>query len=148
MPKRKPKTDGAFWFDEAAANRAASFFPDCLTHVKGDKAGQPLRLHESHQKIVRDLFGWKRPDGTRRYRKAYIEIPRKNAKSTLAAGIAIYLLLCDGEQGAEIYSAARDREQAGLVYQMASAMLRKNAMLSKYVTIRDSTKRILHQKSN
>jgi phage terminase large subunit-like protein len=141
-------TDGAFWFDESAANRAAQFFPDCLVHVKGDKAGQPLRLHESHQKIVRDLFGWKRADGTRRYRKAYIEIPRKNAKSTLAAGIAIYLLLCDGEQGAEIYSAARDREQAGLVYQMASAMLRKNAMLSKYVTIRDSTKRILHQKSN
>ncbi len=148
MPKKTPKRDGEFWFDEEAASRAASFFPDCLTHVKGSKAGKPLELHESHAKIVRDLFGWKRSDGTRRYRKAYIEIPRKNAKSTLAAGIAIYLLLCDAEPGAEIYSAARDREQAGLVYQMASQMLRKNDMLAKHVTIRDSTKRILHKKSN
>ena len=148
MRKKAVKRDGEFWFDDAAAERAASFFPDCLTHVKGSKAGKPLVLHESHAKIVRDLFGWKRQDGTRRYRKAYIEIPRKNAKSTLAAGIAIYLLLCGAEPGAEIYSAARDREQAGLVYQMASQMLRKNDMLAKHVTIRDSTKRILHKKSN
>ena len=113
-----------FYFDQDAADRAVQFFPECLVHVKGEKAGQPFCLHPSHAKIVSDLFGWKRSNGTRRYRKAYIEIPRKNAKSTLAAGIAIYLLLCDHEKGGEVYSAASTRDQASLVFNMAASMLR------------------------
>lgn len=147
-PKRPKKSKSPFWYDKTAAERAVNFFSDCLVHVKGEKANTPFHLHPAHAKIVSDLFGWKRQDGTRQYRKAYCEIPRKNAKSTLAAGIALYLLLCDGEQGSEIYSAASTRDQASLVYQMAAMMLRHSPMLSKYVTIRDSVKRILHPKSN
>jgi len=146
LAKRQAKN--GYWFDEAAASKAASFFSDCLVHVKGEKAGTPFQLHESHAQIVRDLFGWKRPNGTRKYRTAYVEIPRKNAKSTLAAGIALYLLLCDGEQGGEIYSAASTRDQAGLVYGMARDMVQKSPMLSKHVTVRDSVKRLMHRKSN
>lgn len=141
------KTDGIYKFDEDAAARAVDFFPDCLVHTKGPLAGKPFTLQPWQQTIVEDLFGWKRPDGSRRYRKSYIEIPRKNGKSTFAAGIALYLLLCDKEQGAEIYSAASTRDQASLVYQVAAGMLRHSAMLSKHVTIRDSVKRIMHPKS-
>lgn len=137
-----------FYYDELAAKRAIEFFPDCLVHVKGEKAGKPFHLHPSHAKIVGDLFGWKRANGTRRYRKAYVEIPRKNAKSTLAAGIAIYLLMCDGEAGGEVYSAASTRDQASLVFNMAASMLRHSKTLSKHVTIRDSVKRIMHKKSD
>lgn len=136
-----------FHYDKAAAERAVNFFPECLVHVKGEKAGKPLRLHPAYAKIVRDLFGWKRADGTRKYRKAYVEIPRKNAKSTIAAGIATYLLLCDHEKGAEIYSAASTRDQASLVYGMAASMIRASPTLSKHVKIRDSVKRIIHPKS-
>ena len=81
-----------FHYDKQAAERAVNFFPECLVHVKGERAGRPLELHPAYAQIVRDLFGWKRKDGTRKYRKAYVEIPRKNAKSTIAAGIATYLL--------------------------------------------------------
>jgi phage terminase large subunit-like protein len=124
------------------------FFPDCLVHVKGALANKPFELLDWQVKIVSDLFGWKRSDGSRRYRKAYIEVPRKNGKSTFAAGIAIYLLLCDHEDGAEVYSAASTRDQASLVYSMAAEMLRKSPMLSKHVKIRDSVKRVIHPKSN
>ena len=136
-----------YHFDDDAAQRAINFFPECLVHVKGTKAGQPLVLHEAYANIVGDLFGCKREDGTRRYRKAYIEIPRKNAKSTVAAGIATYLLLCDKEPGAEVYSAASTRDQASLVYGMAASMIRASPTLSKHVKIRDSVKRIIHPRT-
>lgn len=113
-----------YWFDEAAADRAVQFFSKCLTHTKGEWAGQPLHLDTwQSEKIIRPLFGWKRKDGTRKYRTAFIEIPRKAGKSTLAAGIANILLFADGEPGAEVYSAAADREQAAIVFEMAKSMI-------------------------
>lgn len=120
------------WYDEAAAERAVGFFRDCLTHTKGEWAGQPLELSDwQADEIIRPLFGWKRDDGTRRYRTAFIMIPRKAGKSTLAAGIGLYLLFADGEPGAEIYSAAADREQAGIVFEMARGMVSVSPMLDK-----------------
>jgi phage terminase large subunit-like protein len=136
------------YYDKTAAERAVGFFPDCLVHVKGALANQPFELMDWQKQVVRDLFGWKRAGGFRKYRKAYIEIPRKNGKSTWAAGLALYLLLCDAEEGAEVYSAASTRDQASLVYSMAAEMLRKSAVLSKHVKIRDSVKRIIHPKTN
>ena len=116
-------TDAAFWFDQDAADRAVKFFELCLTHTKGEWAGQPLKLSDwQAERIIRPLFGWKRQDGTRRYRTAYVQIPRKAGKSTLAAGIALYLLMADGEPGAEVYSAAADRDQAAIVFEMAKGM--------------------------
>lgn len=92
-------------------------------HTKGELAGQPFVLEPwQEQQIVRPLFGWKRADGTRRYREAYIEIPKKNGKSTLAAGIALLLLFADGEAGCEVYSAAGDKEQARIVFNDAKLM--------------------------
>jgi phage terminase large subunit-like protein len=115
---------GGFWFDESAADRAVQFFAKCLTHGKGEWAGQPLTLSPwQENEIIRPLFGWKRADGTRKYRTMYCQIPRKAGKSTLAAGIALYLLFADGEPGAEIYGAAADREQARIVFDMAKGMI-------------------------
>jgi phage terminase large subunit-like protein len=116
-------TKEGFWFDYEEADRACAFFAKYLKHVKGKLAGSPLLLPEWAQaQIIRPLFGWKDAAGTRRYRKAYIEIPKKNAKSTMGAGIALYLLFCDKEQGAEIYSAAADREQAAIIFEIGAQM--------------------------
>lgn len=128
---RRSTSDGdEFWFDEEAADRACRFFSSCLTHAKGELQGQPLELAEwEAQRIVRPLFGWKRADGTRRYRKVYVEVPRKNNKSTLCAGIALYLLHADREPGAEVYSAAGDRDQAAVVFDVARQMVNQSPAL-------------------
>ena len=113
----------SYLFSEQAAQRVEKFFETQLRYVEGAKAGQPFILEEWQRQIVRDLFGWLREDGTRRYRIAYIEVPRKNGKSTFAAGIALYLLLCDKEERPQVYSCAGDREQAGIVFRAAREMI-------------------------
>jgi phage terminase large subunit-like protein len=120
-----------FWFDERAATGAVRFFERLLVQSKGEWAGQPFRLMPwQRDQIIWPLFGWKRADGSRKYRLAYIEIPRKNGKSTLAAGIALLLLFADGEPGAEVYSAAADRDQAGIVFSEAKAMTEDSPILA------------------
>ena len=77
---------------------------------------QPFLLLPWQKHVLGEILGRCKPDGTRQYRQAYIEIPKKNGKSTLLSGIALYTLLADSEPGAEIYGAASDREQAGIIY--------------------------------
>lgn len=103
---------------------AVNFFGRLLIHTKGEWAGQKFILEDwQREEIIEPLFGWKRiSDGTRRYRTAYIEVPRKNGKSTMAAGIGLYLLYADDEPGAEVYSAAADRDQANIVFDEAKRM--------------------------
>ena len=118
------------------AEQVKLFFNQALVHVKGADAGRPLALSDwQYRDIIAPLFGTLRPDGMRQYRTAYIEIPRKNGKSTLAAGIALYLLLADGEKGAEIVSAAADREQASIVFDIASSMVQHSPILSSHCTV-------------
>jgi phage terminase large subunit-like protein len=119
-----------YWFDKPAADRACGFFEDLLVHVKGEWADQPFVLEPWQRDIIQKVFGWKRPDGTRRYRIVYIEVGRKNGKSTIAAGIALYLLTADGEAGGEVLSAAADREQAAIVFTMAKSMVQASPELS------------------
>jgi phage terminase large subunit-like protein len=117
-------TDRAgYHFDRAAAKDVVVFFERFLKHSKGKWAGRRFELLPFQKKILRSLFGWKRADGTRRYRTAYIEIPRKSGKSTLSSGIALYLLFGDKEPGAEIFSAAADRDQANIVFDLAKNMV-------------------------
>jgi phage terminase large subunit-like protein len=125
-------TSTKFHFDEKSADRAEGFFADMLTHVKGDFSGKAFKLEKwQRDEIVRPLFGWKqgarcpsKPCAcTRRYRTAYIEVPRKNGKSTLCAGLALYLTFADKELGAEVYSAAADRDQAAIVHGVAKTMV-------------------------
>ncbi len=117
-------------FDVDAAQLALDFFPECLSHVKGELAGTPLKLERWQQAIIANLFGWKRLDGTRRYREAFIYVARKNGKSTFAAGIVCLVLFTDGEPGAEIYSAAAERDQAALVFDQAKGMVNHEPELS------------------
>lgn len=123
--------DNGRWFDEDAATVAERWFDRVLVHVKGEWAGQPFTLEPWQRQIIRDLFGWKTADGLRQYRTAYIEIPRKNGKSSIAAGIALFLLFADGEPGAEVYSAAADRDQAAIVHGLGKDMVETVAVLGR-----------------
>jgi phage terminase large subunit-like protein len=111
------------WFDQESADHAIDFFA-FLKHSKGRWSKARFDLSPWQQFIVGSLFGWRRADGTRRFRIAFVEVPRKNGKTTLAAGIGLYLFVCDGEAGAEIYSAATKRDQAKLVFEDAKALVR------------------------
>lgn len=124
-------------FDESLAQRAVRFFSTQLKFVEGNQhAGKPFDLEPWQAKIVREIFGWVRSDGTRRYRTAYVEIPRKNGKSTLAAGLALYMLLCDREARPQVYSAAGDRGQARVVFNAARAMVAANPKLGEIADLR------------
>ena len=133
VAKRPPQT--------AAATKAVNFIRG-LTHSTGEWAGQPFRLRPWQEAILRRLFGTLRDDGTRQYRTAYIEIPRKNGKTELAAAMALYMLIGDRESGAEVYGAAVDREQASLVFRAAERMVRHDPELAEWLEIIPSTRRI------
>lgn len=130
------------WFDIEAAQHAESFFL-LLHHSKGKWAGQPFELQPwQRDQIIYPLFGWKRADGTRRFRKGLVFIAKKNGKSTLCAGLSLYLLIGDREQGAEVYNAAVDRSQVANVMDEAKNMVRRSPALSKRLEIRAGVHRI------
>lgn len=122
--------DGPFWYDARAADAAVAFFTDHLVLTEGEWAGQPFLLQpwQEHD-IVRPLFGWKREDGTRRYRRAFVWIARKNGKTELAAGIALLMLLGDAEPGGQVFSIAREKPQATIVFSKAVAMVERSRAL-------------------
>lgn len=131
------------YFDEAAATHAVEFFPRFLCHSKGKWAGKPFELLDwQRDDLIMPLYGWMRSNGTRRFRKAYVEIPKKNGKSTLAAGIGLYGLVGDGEPGAEVYSAANDQSQASIVHGEAINMVDASPELSSVLKVNRSSKTI------
>ena len=137
-----------YWFDTASAERVREFFLRFLHHSKGAWAGQPFELLDwQWRQVIAPLFGWKRPNGTRRYRRGYIEVPKKNGKSTLFSGLSLYLLAGDGEPGAEIYSAAVDRDQASIVFNEAANMVEGSPQLSSRLKVVRSTKRIVFHRT-
>jgi phage terminase large subunit-like protein len=118
-------------------------FINRLTHTKGKFAGQRFNLRPWQVRLIKQLFK-KRPDGRRQYRTCLLMVPRKNGKTTIAAAIALYGLLADGEAGAEVYSAAADRDQASLVFGIAAQMIRNDQALDEACYIVESQKRIVH----
>ncbi|KGJ09744.1 hypothetical protein IC63_00965 [Paracoccus sphaerophysae] len=123
---------GLVW-DRAAALHAIEFFSH-LRHSTGEWAGQPFDLQPWQQFVVGSVFGWQRADGLRRFRTAYVEVARKNGKSALLAGIALYALVADGEAGAHVYAAATTRDQARIVFGEAERMVAASPALSTRVT--------------
>lgn len=122
-----------YYFDLAAALLAIDFI-GILCPSKGEWAGKPLPLGLWQKFFLGSIFGWKNcSDGLRRFRDVFAEIPKKNGKSTLLAGVCIYMLLMDGEQGAEIYCAATTREQAREVFDEAVKMRTASPALSKRI---------------
>lgn len=121
-------------FDHEKARVAIAFF-SLLKHSKGEWAGQTIRLEGWQQFITAMIFGWLKADGTRRFKNAYIEVARKNGKSTWAAGVGLYMLLADGEPGAEIYSAATKRDQARITHSEATRMAKASPNIRNIVRI-------------
>lgn len=120
-------------YDKQAGQRAVRFI-ERLKHTKGKWSGQQFRLEGWEKFIVESIFGWKRPDGTRRFRRAYIEEARKNGKTALAAGISLYMLVADGEPRAEVYSVAAVRDQAKICFSDAKQAV-LNSDLKKRVSV-------------
>ena len=134
-------------YDQAAADYAVRFI-ECLAHTKGTWAGKPFELIDWQERIIRDLFGVIKPNGYRQFNTAYIEIPKKNGKSELAAAVALLLTCGDGEERAEVYGCAADRQQAAIVFDVAADMVRMCPALNKRVKILTSQKRIVYVPTN
>ena len=131
IPGYDPFTSaGTCTFDRVAAERAIDFFAECLTFTAGQWRGRPFQLEPWQQALVGNLFGWKRRDGLRRYREAFLFVPRKCGKSELAGGLGCLLTFADREPGAQVYCAAADREQARLVFNAAKTMILAEPELS------------------
>lgn len=122
------------YFDDEAADRAFTYFESVLFLSEGQFEGQPFTLHPSQAFIVGSLMGWKRADGTRRFRRAYIEQGKGNGKSPMAAGLGLYGLASDREAGAQVYSAAAKKEQAGILFADAVKMVKQSPALKKRLT--------------
>jgi phage terminase large subunit-like protein len=120
-------------FDPEKGERVVKFVEGYCAHHKGEWAGKPLTLMDWQKEIIRQAFGWIRADGTRRFRTAYWEIARKNGKSTLAAGIGLYLTVGDQEPGAEVYSSATKKDQAKIVWDEASKTVKKSPKLQRFM---------------
>ena len=133
-------------YDKEKADRAVRFI-EMLKHTKGQWAGRNFWLLPWQEQIVRDIFGILKTNDKRQFRTAYVEIPKKNGKSELAAAIALYLLYADGEASPEVYGAAADRQQASIVFDVAKQMTEMNPALLKRSKIRAATKRIVNYKN-
>jgi phage terminase large subunit-like protein len=117
-------------FDNDAAAKALRFFEEKLVLSEGQFEDQPFTSAPAQDFIIGSLFGWKKLDGTRRYRRAYVEQGKGNGKSPLAGGVGLFGLTADGEAGAEIYSAGATKEQAGILFRDAVKMVHKSPQLN------------------
>ena len=135
------------YYDQDAADFAVAFIEN-LCHTKGTWAGKRFELLDWQEQIIRDLFGILKPNGYRQFNTAYVEIPKKNGKSELAAAVALLLCCGDGEERAEVYGCAADRQQAAIVFDVAADMVRMCPALSKRVKILASQKRIIYTPTN
>ena len=134
-------------YNKELADYAVAFI-ESLCHTKGTWAGHPFELIDWQEQIIRDLFGTIKPNGYRQFNTAYIEIPKKQGKSELAAAVALLLCCGDGEEGAEVYGCAADRQQASIVFEVAADMVRMCPALSKRVKILSSQKRMVFRPTN
>lgn len=119
------RTDWEYRFDEKKASKVCRFIEN-LPHIKGKWGGKPITLEPWQCFVLTTIFGWvHKNSGHRRFKTAFVLVPRKNAKSTISSGVGLYMLTADGEPGADVYSAATTRDQAKIVFSDAQAMARK-----------------------
>ena len=134
-------------YDKEAADYAVMFI-ESLCHTKGTWAGKPFELIDWQEQIIRDIFGTLKPNGYRQFNTAYVEIPKKMGKSELAAAVALLLTCGDGEERAEVYGCAADRQQASIVFEVAADMIRMCPALNRRCKILSATKRIVYLPTN
>ena len=132
--EEETQTAGKYVFDEAEASRPIEFIERFCRHSKGEWSGQPVRLELFQKAFIQALFGFIDTEtGLRRYREAFFLVGRKNGKSTLLAGLALYMLIADGEGGAEVYSTATKYAQARLLFDECHNMVKQSPALSKHI---------------
>lgn len=141
-----------YQFDEAKAERVCAFVELC-PHIKGELARLPepdnlIKLEPWQVFILTTVFGWVNEKGTRRFRQVYIEVPRGNGKSALSSPLGLYMLAADGEEGAEVYSAATTRDQARIVFRVAQAMARKMPRFCKSLGVKIPAQAITQEATN
>ena len=134
-------------YNKGKADYAVAFIEN-LCHTKGVFSGKKFKLIEWQEQIIRDLFGTIKPNGYRQFNTAYVEIPKKQGKSELAAAVALLLTCGDGEERAEVYGCAADRQQATIVFDVAADMVRMCPALNKRVKINASQKRLTYTPTN
>ena len=126
-------------FDNKAANKPIEFIERFCKHSKGEKAGQPLKLELFQKAYISALFGFIDPlTGYRRFRESLFLVARKNGKSTMLAGIALYMLIADKEPGAEVYSIATKKDQSKIIFEEVCNMVKQSPELAKHVKKRKS----------
>lgn len=133
-------------FSQVRADRAVRFY-EMLKHTKGQFYGKPFNLLPWQRQIVSDVYGTVREGGRRQFKYVYIEIPKKNGKSELAAAAALYHTFADGEMNGEIYGCAADREQAALVFDVAVDMIDQSPALKKRAKVVGSMHKIIDRVS-
>lgn len=134
---KKRALDCGFYLDTKAGEKAINFIQK-LKHTKGKWAGKFLLLEPWQKFIVFNLFAWRKADGTRRFRYAYVEVARKNGKTALAAGIALYMLFAEKEPRAEVYSVATVKDQAKLCFNDSVAIVKQTSLSQRMRVFRDS----------
>ncbi|MBN2842828.1 MAG: terminase large subunit [Sedimentisphaerales bacterium] len=130
-----------YYFDEDRANHVIGFI-ESLKFIEGSKAGQPFVLEPWQKAIVGNIFGWVNESGMRRFKKIFIEIPRKSGKSMLLSAIMLYICCCEVEAAAQNYSVAADRDQATIIYNNISRMIDNSSILRKITKKYKSYKKI------
>lgn len=128
-------------FDNAKALRAAQFI-NLLKHVDGEWYGKPFDMMPWQNQIVTDVYGTMTDDGIRQYQYVYLEIPKKNGKTELAAAAGVYHTFADGEIHGEVYGCAAERSQAAIAFDVAVEMIDQSSALKKRCKFTASKKRL------
>lgn len=130
---------GGYIFDERKAQRPIEFIERFCKHSKGEWAGKPVKLELFQKAFISALFGFvDKETGRRKYRETLFYVARKNGKSTLLSGIALYMLVGDKEPGAEVYSVATKRDQAKIIFDETCHMVQQSPELLQTVKKRKS----------
>jgi phage terminase large subunit-like protein len=146
--KRRDEIPG-YTFDATKPKRVCDFLESVVTMTEGAKwAGKPMTLMPWQRDVIESIYGWVDDAGMRRYRRAAIWVPKKNGKSGLMAGLALYHMLADNEPGAFVALAACDRHQAGIIFRAIAASVRASPHLSRILEVIDSRSTIVHKASN
>ncbi len=125
---------GGYIFDESRANKPIAFIERFCKHSKGEWAGKPVKLELFQKAYIAALFGFVSVEtGLRKYRETMFMVGRKNGKSTMLAGIALYMMMADNEPGAEIYSTATKKDQARIIFDETHNMVKQSPDITRYI---------------
>jgi phage terminase large subunit-like protein len=130
------------YFDESRGQEACDFIEENCRQSKGKWAGKLIKLLDWQRDFLMRLFGWRLPDGRRRFKRFYLEVAKKNGKSTMLSGLALFLLMLD-DAGPEVYLNACDRKQARIIFNESLKMVQASQDLNRELVLVDSESRIV-----